>query len=236
MKKIRLLTVSFDADIQPWELTKFRGAMIHKVGAENEWFHNHDNANGGYHNRYPLIQYKIDTHQKHMRPMLVCLDHGIEEAHHFFSKPDWTIHIGDRSLPLRIARLQVHQHTLHAWQQLFTYRVHKWQAFNTDSYKEWKTLERLSEKYEYLEKKLAANLLAFAGGIGWQIEEHFEVRLTALQKEEWIEYKGIKVLCFTLDFKTNLSLPDFIGVGKGASLGMGVVRKIRDEKNGSYEK
>lgn len=44
MKKLRLLAVSFDTHINPWDLNKFRGAVSRKVGLEHEWFHNHDNA------------------------------------------------------------------------------------------------------------------------------------------------------------------------------------------------
>jgi Cas6b N-terminal domain len=86
MKNLRILQVAFDTEIQPYELPYFRGAVARKVGIEHEWFHNHDNTNGGTHNRYPLIQYKLDTHKGQMRPMLLCLDEAIEEAHHFFSQ------------------------------------------------------------------------------------------------------------------------------------------------------
>jgi hypothetical protein len=73
MKNLRILQVAFDTEIQPYELPYFRGAVARKVGIEHEWFHNHDNTNGGTHNRYPLIQYKLDTYKGQMRPMLLCL-------------------------------------------------------------------------------------------------------------------------------------------------------------------
>ncbi len=69
MKKLRLLAVSFDTHISPWELKQFRGAVSQKVGLEHEWFHNHDNSGEEqdspsygrprYHHRYPLIQYNF---------------------------------------------------------------------------------------------------------------------------------------------------------------------------------
>ena len=95
IKKLRVLSVSFDTHIKPYELPSFRGALAHKVGIEHEWFHNHDNATGGFHNRYPLIQYKLDTYMGQFRPMMLCLDAAVEEAHHFFSQPDWTVRIGN---------------------------------------------------------------------------------------------------------------------------------------------
>lgn len=60
MQPLRILSVTFDTHLDPWDLPKFRGAIARKVGLEHEWFHNHDNENGGYHQRYPLIQYKLE--------------------------------------------------------------------------------------------------------------------------------------------------------------------------------
>ena len=115
MKKLRILQVSFDTEIQPYQLAAFRGAVAHKVGLEHSWFHNHDNENGGTFNRYPLIQYKIFNDKGQMQPMLLCLEQGIEEAHHLFSQPEWSLNIKGQQHDLRIANLHVNQYTLNTW-------------------------------------------------------------------------------------------------------------------------
>ena len=175
MKKLRLLSVSFDTSVKPWELKKFRGAVAAKVGIENEWFHNHDNSGQStvgslqaadgealsnspkYHHRYPLIQYKIDTHQGQMRPMLLCLDDCIEEAHHFFSQSDWSLRIGERMHDMRIARLHVDQINLNVWEQPLPYRLHKWRALNSDNFKEWQQMDGMVERISFLENILAGH-------------------------------------------------------------------------------
>ncbi len=268
MKKLRLLSVSFDTNIKPWELKKFRGAVARKVGIEHEWFHNHDNsaqfdsgqlavsaeqadqllAKGQscaefdeagtqlqtancklptkkYHHRYPLIQYKIDTHGEQMRPMLLCLDDCIEEAHHFFSQSDWSLRIGDRTHDMRIARLHVDQINLNVWEQPLPYRLHKWRALNSDNFKEWQQMDGIVERIAFLENILAANILSFARGVGWELDKRFEVKITKMLNEEWVSFKDIKVLAFTVEFKANLSMPDFIGLGQGSGEGFGVVRR-----------
>lgn len=225
MKKLRLLSVSFDTHINPWDLPRFRGAVAQKVGYEHEWFHNHDNERGGFHQRYPKIQYKLDTHNGQQRPMLLCIEEGVEEAHHFFSQPDWGLTIGARDHDMRIAKLDVHQYTLGVWEHDFLYRIHKWQALNSDNYAEWQRLDSLADRYRFLEETMASHILSFARGVDCDLERRFEVRITRLQKEEWISYKGVKILAFTLEFKTNVSLPDWIGLGKGGSTGFGVVRR-----------
>ena len=45
---------------------------------------------------------------------------------------------------------------------------------------------------------------------------------------EW--YKGTKLMAFDAEFRSNVSLPDFVGLRKGVSLGMGTVVRRYDEE------
>lgn len=227
MHRLRTLSVSFDTHINPWELPRFRGAVARKVGLEHEWYHNHNNETGGYHQRYPLIQYKLDSHNGQIRPMLLCLDQGIEEAHHFFSQPDWGLRIGEQQHDMRVAKIDLRQHTLYLSDTPMLYRIHKWKPFNTESHEHWLTLRGIAEQFAFLERVLVSHIIAFANGVEWQIPERFDVKITDLLKKEWIDYKSVKMLAFTMEFETNVSLPDFIGLGKSSALGFGVVRKQR---------
>jgi hypothetical protein len=230
MKKLRLLAVSFDTNIKPWEINRFRGAIARKVGLEHEWFHNHDNAEGGYHYRYPLIQYKIDTQGQEMRPMMLCLDDCIEEAHHLFSQADWSLCIGENHHELRISRLHVDQINLNVWDRPLTYRMHKWRALNSDNFREWQQIRSKARQYAFLDKLLANHITSFSRGIGWELDRRFEVQITDLLKEEWISVKDVKKLAFTIEFQANISLPDYIGLGSGVSEGFGVVRRQGDKR------
>lgn len=225
MKQLRILSVAFDTSLEPWRLPQFRGAVAQKVGLEHDWFHNHDNESGGVHQRYPLIQYKIDACKGQMRPMLFFLNDGIEEAQHFFSQPDWGLRIGQQDYDMRIAKLHVQQHNLHTWEQPFGYRLHKWRALNSEHFREWQALTGIAEKFAFLENILVAHILSFARAVDWQLEHRLELKIIQMVKEEWISFKDIKMRCFTLDFSANVSLPDYIGLGKGASLGFGVVKR-----------
>ncbi len=224
MQMLRTLAVTFDSQISPWELPQFRGAVAQKVGLEHDWFHNHNNETGGYYNRYPLIQYKLNTQGEKMQPMLLCLDHAIEEAQHFFSQPDWGIRIGTNNHAMRIANLQVNQCQLSLTDTPRRYRIHKWKPFNPDNFAIWQATEGLVAQFALLEHILVGNLLSFAEGVGWAVPDTITATITDVQKREWISFKGIKMLAFTLDFTANLPLPNFVGIGKGAGMGYGVVR------------
>jgi len=45
-----------------------------------------------------------------------------------------------------------------------------------------------------------------------------------------MNYKEQQMQAFTLVFRTNISLPNFIGLGKGSSVGFGVIKEIIKEK------
>ena len=108
MTKLRLLSVQFDTPIDPWELAAFRGAVAAKADYENDLFH--DNENGGFHFSLPRIQYKKDRGL----PIFVCLIEGIEELHHFFSEPNWTLNLISLMAPLRIHNLDAQEYNLGA--------------------------------------------------------------------------------------------------------------------------
>lgn len=225
MQKLRILSVSFDTPIEPWELRAFRGAVARKAGWEHELFHNHNNDTGGFHYRLPLIQYKQD----HGRPMLVCLNEGIEELHHFFTQPDWTLDLNGRATPVRIARLDVKQYNLGVWaERTFRYHIRHWIALNEDNYATYTRLAGMVERLYFLENLLKNQLVGLLHQLGAEADRPVDVKLLAKKDERWVSYKGIKMLAFSLEFSCNVALPDWVGIGKGCSSGWGVIRNLKN--------
>ena len=57
-KFVRTLTITYDLDIDNWEVPLFRGAVVDAIGSSaNLLFHNHT-PDDGLRYSYPLIQYK----------------------------------------------------------------------------------------------------------------------------------------------------------------------------------
>ena len=223
MNKLRILSVTFDTPIEPWELRDFRGAVAAKAGYQHEHFHNHDNESGGYHYRMPLIQYKQD----HGRPMLVCLNEGIEELHHFFSQPDWTLDLNGRSAPVRIHKLDVKQFSLSVQDKSFRYHIRQWIGLNEDNYGTYTRLTGLEERLFVLEKVLLNQVVNLLNQLGHEPEQQVTLKLLNLKDERWVSFKGVKVLAFSMEFTCNVALPDYVGLGKGCSGGWGVIKGLR---------
>jgi hypothetical protein len=223
IKKIRILTVVFDAEISGHELPAFRGAIVDKVGKANILFHNHLDDKAFLY-RYPLIQYK----RIGKKPCILCIDYGVDEIHKFFENDSWDVKISDRWLNMKIDRLNLNQFTMQVWDRNFDYSIRNWIALNQENYKRYNGLESLQEKIAFLEKTLTANILAFAKGIDWQVDKQLNVKIKEMQSQRAVTLKEQKVIGFNLDFASNVFLPDYIGLGKSVSLGYGLVKHLKN--------
>lgn len=225
MKKIKTLLVEFDNTLKPWETSAFRGAIIEKVGREHLLF-NHHLDDQKYLFRYPLIQYK-SIRQK---PTILCLGDGVDEIHKFFNKSSWEVDLLERKIDLTIDQLQLGSFELKISPQILTYNLRHWFALNSKNYRAFDSLSDDLERMEMLEKVLVGNILSFAKGMEWYIEEEVKVRITKIKGTKMIKYKNTSLKAFDVEFKTNVNLPYYIGLGKGASKGFGVIYPI-NKKN-----
>lgn len=223
VKKLRLLKVDFNQTLPAYEIPRFRGAVIARVGKESTLFHNHDDEKFRY--RYPFIQYKVIG----KKLSIVCVEDGVEEVFKLFSSPDWDIQIGQKDLNLSIDHIDIKQFNLQVWDHTFNYRIHNWLALNQNNYDAYRKCESLTEKIALLESVLKANILAFAKGIGWHVDKPFKLNITEMQEPRIVVFKNQKMMAFNVDFKSSIFLPNHIGLGKGVSHGFGNI--FQNKKN-----
>ena len=221
-----MLTVVFDAKLQGFEVPAFRGAMIAKVGSENVLFHNHLSGNTFLY-KYPLVQYKTVGG----KPAIICIEYGVDEIHKFFENSDWSLKIGDRWLDMKIGRLNLNQFMMQVWDKSWRYNITNWVALNQENYPKYAAIESLTEQIQFLERTLTGNIISMAKGIEWDVDKPIKLTINEIIATRLVNLKGSKVTAFTLDFTTNVFLPNYIGLGKSVSLGFGVVRSKINEKN-----
>lgn len=219
MKKVKIVLAVFDAELKPFEIPAFRGAVVEKVGRENVLFHNHlDNKEYLY--KYPLIQYKSIQG----KPGVMCIDEGADEIHKFFQKKDWSVFIGEKKLDMPIYQLIINQAAVDVAEIKRKYSIKSWIALNQENYKGYLQKESMVERLEMLQKVLTANIISFAKGIGWDVDQQIKVDITTIHNSRPVNFKRQKVMAFDLDFTMNVALPDYVGLGKGVSLGFGTVK------------
>jgi len=226
VKKIRVLTIRFKNLIYKEEIPLLRGAVINAIENEDSiLFHNHDGEKMRY--KYPLIQYK----RINQKAAIVCVEEGTDAIGHFFGKQQYTFTLGERKIEMEVENINADYFLIQTWDVSFTYNLRKWIPLNQDNYKEYIKLEGISEKCTFLEKILIGNILSFAKGIQYTVEKEIFVKIVQLEEPVVIKYKGVKMLCFDLIFKSNISLPNYIGLGKGVSVNYGTISRINNNSN-----
>ena len=224
IKKVRVLDVEFENEISAWEIPAFRGAIVNTAGVENTLFHNHLGKN--YRFAYPLIQYK----RIRKKPHLVCIEDGVDEVHHFFENKQEGLMLGDRPYELNVENIRLNRFTMQVWDKSFNYFMYDWLPLNQRNYQLFKSFDSEIEQKEFLEKILRGNILSFAKGINWTVENEIKVRINEIIRKKIIKVKGVPRETFTLTFSSNVFLPNHIGLGKNASMGYGVIQEIKNRK------
>ena len=96
-------------------------------------------------------------------------------------------------------------------------------GLSQSNYKKYKELVDENEKRKFLAKILTGNILSFAKGVDWWIEE--KIIVMPELEEITVNFKGNKMLAFKGHFYANIYLPEHIGLGKSTSRGFGTIKR-----------
>lgn len=227
MKKIRVLRVDFTETISQIEIAKFRGSVIRQVSAENRvhsvLFHNHL-QDGSLRLKYPLIQYKRNRE----KAQIICLDAGVDDVNQLFTTNSFEFQLGNRLVKTEIENIHLKLHVLQIWDRSFSYKIKDWLALNQKNYSLYKDLTAEDEKQRFLENIMKGNILSMAKGLDWTVDKKIEVQFKEIERSKTLRYRDADLIGFDVTFKCNVNLPDFAGIGKGSSIGFGIVKQLRD--------
>lgn len=148
---------------------------------------------------------------------------GAESIGKILSGAGGKIQIGRRSAVFNIIGMPMSQSLVQVNDISNTYKLSRWLPLNQDNYELFSSLESLQEKCALLERLLIGNILSFAKGVGIFFDSEVEVNLVDIEKMEHYKFKNVKMLGFNVVFRTNVSLPQYVGLGKGVSLGFGII-------------
>ncbi len=226
MNKTRYLHIIFSEPIQAYDIPKFRAAVIEKTKRESTLFHNHIDDNSFIY-RYPLIQYKVTDKKASM----VCLAEATEDIHYLLKQKKFDFRIGKETLDYEIDDVRLKYERIQTWDESFTYNIHNWMALNQDNHREYQNLGSLIERMQFLEQLLEKHIRIFMDAMGSDEVIPLKVKLQEIKGEKHIEYKNVFHLTFSMNFTCNLSIPNYVGLGKGISVGFGIVKKITEVTN-----
>ncbi len=226
MNKTRVLVIRYANKLLQSEIPLFRGAVIGSMeGDADILYHNHNGESVLYH--YPMIQYK----RIGQCAAIVAVDSGADIIGQFLSSGATRLRIGTREESFLISDVSANNCLVQVWDGMFDYHLRKWLPFNSKNYSEYKSLNSLSDKISFLEHILIGNILSFAKGVAVALTSDIVCKIAALNGTKILTYKGVKMMSFDLEFTSNVTIPNYVGLGKGVSLGFGTVNRYSLEKH-----
>ena len=221
MYKLPTIVIQFNNEIESKALPFFRGAVIASLEKKDILFHNHDEDKLRY--SYPLIQYK----RIHQKAAVMGIGKGIEVISQLLNAHDFNYQIGKEKVEMRIEAVNAYDNEIVLKEGAsYPFRLQNWLPLNSSNYAQYQNSESLVERIQILERVLIGNILSFLKGIGIHLEEQIDLHITDITGQRAVTYKKVKLMAFDIEFKTNIQLPQYIGIGKNASIGCGVLTII----------
>ena len=223
MFKLPTIIIQFDQEIDPNAIPFFRGAVIASLEQKNILFHNHDEDKLRY--SYPLIQYKCI----HRKAAVMGVGKGIEVISQLLGSHDFCCQIGNEKVDMHVESVNAYDNEIMLTEATdYRYRLRNWLPLNSENYAKYQQAESLVDRVLLLERVLVGNILSFLSGKGIDIhlEEKLNLHITDIAGQRPYTYKDVIFMAFDIEFKANILLPQYIGIGKNASVGCGVLTKI----------
>lgn len=223
---LHIVVIQFANEIDSQRLVKFRGAVVAALEEKDILFHNHDNDRLRY--AYPLIQYKCI----HGKAAVVGIGKGVDVITNLLDVQDFHFSIGKETVEMKMEAVKSYDNEILLTEKpTCRYRLRNWLPLNTGNYAQFQNAVGLVERVMMLEDVLTGNILSFLKGNDIYIDRPIEVHITDIKGQHGVIYKKLRLMAFDIEFRTNISLPQYIGLGKSASVGYGVVTKITNKTN-----
>lgn len=208
-----------DVKLDVRDIAKVRGYFASSF-PDKTMLHNHL-PGGGFCYKFPKIQYRLfDGH-----PALIAMEEGIDVLKEVFFITD-EMTIGTRVYDLNEKEIisfdvEIFQQTDFNYYQF----ISPYMALNQENHLKYLNADKF-DKQLILKDILKGNLKTLAKGFSYEIPDFDSIQIDAFLQEKYVNYKDIKMLCFTGDFKVNFSIPDYWGLGKQTARGFGIVKRI----------
>ncbi|MEP7372572.1 MAG: CRISPR-associated endonuclease Cas6 [Chitinophagaceae bacterium] len=227
MHPITITTLQTNIPIQHSDLEAVKKAigvwLKQKDFKEHGHIHNHetDEDPGFKKQDYPLIQLRCQQD----RLMLWGMNNGAEVLQKIMLREMFRGFQFQgtqcRIIPARTDTLN-HELGFMNGKELKRYSLNYFVALNPANAKAWQELPTASRRIERIEELLKNNIAMFCKAAGFVLDkEKLVANIYWIWKTNWVKIKDFKVASFTLDYDSNLEMPDGIALGRQTKLGYG---------------
>jgi hypothetical protein len=156
---------------------------------------------------------------------MVCLDEGSNDVNYLLQSDDLQFNIADKKITLSIEDFKIHYFIMQSWNTRFDYRINYWIPFeNMETYISFTQMDKHEKRIELLQEILSKDLTSLYQESGCEIEDNLEIDLTSPIKICFSE--NMNPAGFSFNFTSNLSIPQYAGLGINAMLGYGTINRI----------
>lgn len=194
--------------------TQLRSYIGYKFAQDTEFHHHDDNPY-----RYPLIQYKRVDSKLYVLGIGDYADLVLDRISGLQN-----ICLKNIQIPITNVTFTKKQHTITDDITTFEF-CSPWIALNQSNYAKYNNLDKTFRK-KFLERILTANLLSALKGLGCMIDYDLYVKI------KWFKHMPVTAhehgfSGFYGAFVANVSLPQYLGIGKSVSKGFGILEKTQ---------
>ena len=226
LHKVTHLHARFQFRLHPAKIEQLRGAVVAVMGREYDLLHNHNptkkDTSTAYIKRYPLIQYRSEQG----KAAIYAWGAGVPVLKRFLLDHEF-IQLGNYVQPLKIIHLREQEQAIELAPQMdYTYRIPCWIALNEKNYKRWRKNDALVPRVQLLESILRGQIVALLEGLGMTELPQIKVELIHLRGTRPVRAHGQPRIAFHILFRTNIILPNRIGLGRSVAFGYGAINAI----------
>ena len=139
--------------------------------------------------------------------------------------------LGDKpATTFEIESIIPHRTLVQVWNDSFHYYLHNWLPLNPENHQKYMEMEGIVERTQMLEKILIGNILSTCKGLGVTIEGEITCKILQTSEPQVTRYKQMPYVSLDGEFKSNITLPNYIGLGKGASTGHGIIAMKKEKQ------
>lgn len=106
-----------------------------------------------------------------------------------------------------------------------------WLPFKSENYEIFKTLKDRTEKKWFINDMLRNNILSMCKGYGLDVDKRKHTIYVHSRFKQSMSFYKVPRTSYIGEFRTNMILPDFFGLGEKVSAGFGVIKRRLDNNH-----
>lgn len=106
-----------------------------------------------------------------------------------------------------------------------------WLPFKSENYEIFKTLKDRTEKKWFINDMLRNNIISMCKGYGLNVDKRKHTIYVNSRFKQSMSFYKIPRTSYIGEFRTNMILPDFFGLGEKVSAGFGVIKRRLDNNH-----